>query len=315
MLNLFTVISLALSMAIAAEELPTLNIDGFSWAESLAFDGLGGMFVSDAVLGQLFKIQLCNDGKDYCKEVYLDEGISQFGGIQVTSDGLTLYVGATFDDKSHGIVSAQTSNAGGQYTVVAKTLNQPNGMAFDEKMNVLYYTDEGTRSEVGGTVNSVNLNNGDQLILKDHVTGADGCYFDAVQRKLYVGELLSKKILVFDIVDAVTTPLVDTYTGLNKALGHKDMLDDIVLVNGTSTPIESTQMLGCDFTGKSIQQFTLDGNVISTVEVPSSIELYQPTCVRWGFGPGFDGNSIYVTEGGGATKHQDKRRVVQIKMK
>ena len=314
MFNLFTLLSVFVSIAFAVDELPTLNIDGFSWAESLAFDGLGGMFVSDAVLGQFFKIELCNDGKEYCKEVYLDEGISQFGGIQVQSDGLIVYVGVTFDDKSQGIISAPTSNAEGKYTIIAKTPNQPNGLAFDEKMNVLFYTDEGTGSEEGGTVCSVNMNNGQQIVLKDQVSGADGCYFDEVTRKLFIGELFSKKILVFDIIDATTTKLLDTYIGLNEALGHKDMLDDIVLVNNTSNPIENTQLFGCDWTGKSIQQFSLDGSIVSKVSLPDSLELYQPTCVRWGIGPGFDKNSIYITEGGGITKHQDNRRVIQIKM-
>jgi hypothetical protein len=42
--------------------------------------------------------------------------------------------------------------------------------------------------------------------------------------------------------------------------------------------------------------------------------MKEPTSVRWGKGIGFDENSIYITEGGGATKHQTDRRVLQIKM-
>jgi hypothetical protein len=34
-----------------ASTLPMLNISGFSWAENLAFDGHGNLFVSDATTG------------------------------------------------------------------------------------------------------------------------------------------------------------------------------------------------------------------------------------------------------------------------
>lgn len=36
-----------------------LNVDGFTWAENLAFDGLGSLFVSEAVRGELWRIYPC----------------------------------------------------------------------------------------------------------------------------------------------------------------------------------------------------------------------------------------------------------------
>ena len=36
-----------------------LIIDGFAWAENLAFDGLGGLFVSEAVSGELWRVSAC----------------------------------------------------------------------------------------------------------------------------------------------------------------------------------------------------------------------------------------------------------------
>ena len=39
-----------------------LSVDGYSWAEQLAFDGLGSLFISDAVRGELTRIY--QGGKD-----------------------------------------------------------------------------------------------------------------------------------------------------------------------------------------------------------------------------------------------------------
>jgi hypothetical protein len=54
---------------------------------------------------------------------------------------------------------------------------------------------------------------------------------------------------------------------------------------------------------------------VSSIPPPAGVDsFYQLTSVRWGKGPGFDPNSIYVTEGGGIQPHQTDRRVMQIKM-
>eukprot|EP00604_Paraphysomonas_vestita_P001123 CAMPEP_0174819514 /NCGR_PEP_ID=MMETSP1107-20130205/2811_1 /TAXON_ID=36770 /ORGANISM="Paraphysomonas vestita, Strain GFlagA" /LENGTH=75 /DNA_ID=CAMNT_0016033173 /DNA_START=704 /DNA_END=931 /DNA_ORIENTATION=+ len=73
-------------------------------------------------------------------------------------------------------------------------------------------------------------------------------------------------------------------------------------------------LLGADWTGRKIQLFSVDGKQVSEVKIPDDIQLYEPTSVRWGKGPGFDSSSIYITEGGGATTRVTNRRVIQIKM-
>ena len=73
--------------------LPILNIDGFTWAENLVFDGNGHMFVSDTVKAEVYKIELCQNATSYCKSIYLHGGLKGIGGMQVSSDGLTLFAG------------------------------------------------------------------------------------------------------------------------------------------------------------------------------------------------------------------------------
>jgi hypothetical protein len=92
-------------------------------------------------------------------------------------------------------------------------------------------------------------------------------------------------------------------------------LDDLTVYSASpGSDVAKTVLLGADWTGRSIQMFSVDGSSISEVPLPEGIALYEPTSVRWGRGPGFDPSSIYLTEGGGATARVTNRRVIQIKM-
>ena len=91
------------------------------------------------------------------------------------------------------------------------------------------------------------------------------------------------------------------------------MTSPLAGISGTSianATIAATLMFGADNSGRSVMQFSLDGNLVTTVTPPDDIEFFQVTSVRWGKGPGFDPNSIYVTEGGGMLPTQSNRRVV-----
>lgn len=301
-----------LSSSVALAALPRLSLDGFSWAEQLVFDGIGSMFVSDAVSGQLWRVYLCGD--TYCKTVHLEEGFIQFGGLAVTPDGSTLYAGVTFIDKSKGLVKTSTAPTApgkfSEWTLVAKTLHQPNGMAADWNARLLYCTDEGTGSEEGGSVITIHADTGEVQLIRDQMKLPDGAWFDEKTSLLYIGGLGSMKIWVYDTAKGVE---VGEFDGLNGLKGIH-MLDDISLgINGTDTTnLGNTILLGADFTGKSIMKFKLDGSFFEAVPVPEGVELYEPTSVRYGKGPGFCPNSLYLTEGGGATKRQTKRRVLQL---
>ena len=160
---------------------------------------------------------------------------------------------------------------------------------------------------------ALNLNTGTHSVVHD-VPGADGAWLDTVNNKLYVGELTKMKIMVFNTAGVDIATFIGEYTGLNEALPSLvHMLDDLTLYSPADN-VGETMLLGADWTGKQVVLFRVDGGVNCTTVVPP-VELYEPTSVRWGKGPGFDENSIYVTEGGGATSRVTSRRVVQIKMK
>lgn len=304
-------------LLVGTNALPLLNLDGFSWAEQLVFDGLGNMFVSEAVRGELWRIHLCKEHSDsYCSEIYLTEGFNQFGGLVCSPDGLTLFAGVTLEDDSKALISVSTTG-NKTYTIVTPTTHQPNGLQGDFNTNTLYYTDEGTGSDEGGTLRSISLDSeGAEAIVKDHIDMADGLWYDVPSQLLYVGWLLSMEVSVFSLASGTPVFLQD-YPGCSSLDDVKHMLDDITLAsspnNGTGV-MGQTTLLGADWTGRAIQLFSLDGNLLSTVNTPEGLTLKEPTSVRWGHGPGFDPMSIYVTEGGGATARQTNRRVVQIPM-
>lgn len=131
--------------------------------------------------------------------------------------------------------------------------------------------------------------------------------------------LTDKKVLVFNLSNPSSASdfLVGQFPALSTSLGATHMLDDITLLGSTETDaLGSTVLLGADWLGSELQQFALDGTLVKSIPPPQGIDsFYQLTSVRWGKGPGFDANSVYVTEGGGLFAKQTDRRVIQIPMR
>jgi hypothetical protein len=325
---------LAFSSLAAGVSGALLNVDGFAWAENLAFDGLGSLFVSEAVRGELWRIYPCGKQRkrpscsfifyiylnefhlwwldtSYCKKLHISKGINAFGGLAVVPDGKTIFAGVTFSDGTVGVISTSTSalsagTAEGTYSVLSRALPfQPNGMAADWDRGVLYCTDE-----IATSVIAVSIRDGSVTTISKDVSGADGAWFDAATGKLYVGELGSMKIWVYDVVQS---KFVGEFSGLSSMRGIH-MLDDITLgLNGTNpVDLKKTILFGADFTGKQLMQFTLDGTTIAAVPPPAGVSLTSISSARWGKGPGFDSKSLYVTEAGGVSSRDTSHRVIQI---
>jgi len=237
------------------------------------------------------------------------------GGMVATNDGTYLYAGVTFlDDGGYGIIGVPTSDENGNhnYTIVTKTNHHPNGMAADWDTGIIYFTDEGTGDKEGGTVSSYNTLTHEYVAVAAFVPWADGAWFDHKAKKLYVGELAAKKIHLFSIVDGGALQLDNIYVGLSEALNKLHILDDMTLETATNMQnVSSTILFGADWTGKAIQKFSLDGTFVEELNC-GSIDMAEPTSVRWGKGPGFDERSLYISEGGGVTKAQTNRRVFQV---
>lgn len=297
--------------------LPNLVISGFTWAENLAFDGYGSLFVTENHRGELWRINLCRAGTAYCSVRQLSDGFSAFGGLQIPPEGKIVYAGATLEDGTTAVIStASVPENPPTYTIVSKTRRQPNGMACDWTTQTLYYTLEGNTTE-SGRLMSVDLKTGIESTLHTDMNGADGIWFDEPTNLLYVGLLTEKMVAVFNVSNPATAPsfLVGKFAALN-SLGATHMLDDITLLKSTdASSLGHTMLLGADWLSSELQQFSLDGTQIQSIPPPPGIDkFYQLTSVRWGKGPGFDPNSVYVTEGGGMFDKQTNRRVIQVPM-
>jgi sugar lactone lactonase YvrE len=303
-------------LSASSEVLPNLVVSGFSWAENLVFDGYGSLFVSDAVRGEIWRINLCNDGTEYCHRLQLTDGLRSAGGMQVSPDGKTIYVGATLDDKTHVLISTEANPVGkASFKVLGQTKYQPNGVAADWSKNMLYYTVEG-KSDDPGALMRFDLTTNTEITAYPGLSGADGAWFDAASNLLYVGLLTDKKIMVFNTTAGAGAEnfLVSEYPGLS-SLDKTHLLDDLTLFDATQGLSSSTVLLGADWLRSAVQKFNLAGTEISSIPPPAGIDsFHEITSVRWGKGPGFDPNSIYVTEGGGLLPRQTDRRVIQIKM-
>jgi sugar lactone lactonase YvrE len=313
-----TLVAVYATLAMGGETLPNLVISGFSWAENLVFDGYGSLFVCDSVRGEIWKINLCKNGSAYCSQLQLTDGLSSVGGMQIPPDGQTIYAGATLDDgKTHVLISTEAHPVGkASYKILAQTKFQPNGVAADWSSNVLYYTFEG-RSNDPGALMKFDLNTNVETTAYPGLGGADGAWFDENSKLLYVGLLTDKTVKVFNTSVGVTDPafLVGTYPALS-SLDKTHMLDDLTLFDPAQGFSSNTVLLGADWLGSAVRKFDLAGNSIVSIPPPAGVDkFYQITSVRWGKGPGFDPNSVYVTEGGGMLDRQTNRRVIQIKMK
>lgn len=249
----------------------------------------------------------------YCKKLHVSKSIDAFGGLAVAPDGHTIYAGVTFSGGAVGIISTNTTAlaagvAESTYSVLSNALPfQPNGLAADWERGVLYCTDE----KANGVI-AVSVKDGSIKTISSDVSGADGAWFDPATGKLYIGELGSMKIWVYDVLQG---KIVGEFPALESMRGVH-MLDDLTLgLNGTNTAdLKKTVLFGADFTGKQLMQFTLDGTVISTVTPPAGVSLTSISSARWGRGPGFDPNSLYVTEAGGVLSRDTSHRVIQIPM-
>ena len=233
----------------------------------------------------------------------------------VSPDGKVLYAGATLSDGTKGIIRVNTAPAefgtANEWALIAQTTYQPNGLAADWSTNTLYCTHEGLSTQDGG-VFTVSVESGKTTVLADDVPGADGCWLDPASSYLYVGQLMSLNIWVYDVKNSQHIGLFEGASSLKKVV---NMLDDITLhINGTdTTEVGKTLLYGADFTGNQIIMFSLDGSVLEVLQLDETLESLQtPTSVRYGKGPGFKSNTLYVTEGGGLFEKQRKRRVVEV---
>lgn len=312
-MNLFSLLIVVILVALtwAESTLPMLNVDGFAWAENLAFDGLGGLFISEAVSGQLWRISYDIQSKNYTSSIHITKGFKQFGGLSVTPDGHSIYAGVIFSDKTYGIINTSTKpvligQLQQDYTIITQDMEHLcNGMMLVPNDNAIYGTSE------TGSLTRIDLLTGKHYDVTNDLLKPDGLWYDEKTNLLFIGELVTKKMKVFNVTSQTLLP---TYYDAVSSIGKIHLIDDLMVIseNVDINNLGATKIVAADWTGRQVIEFTMDGSWHKIITPPEGITFNEPTSVRKGKGFGFDSNSYYITEGGGIDRKFTNRRVLQL---
>jgi hypothetical protein len=139
MASSLSLVSLALCAIVAtvlvnnAVALPMLDISGFSWAENLAFDNSGNLFVADAVTGKIWRIYLDPSSNTYKKTLHINAGFKGALGLAVTQNNSQVYCNVKLDPELHSDIGsyaiiAFNPSIAGSYQFVASLPEGGNGM-------------------------------------------------------------------------------------------------------------------------------------------------------------------------------------------
>jgi sugar lactone lactonase YvrE len=270
---------------------PPLEISGFSWAENLAFDGLGNLYVSDSGAATITRIWLQDNV--WQTELYFD-GVYTVDGL--ASDGVNLFANIITNDKVAQVVRLPLGEPFATPEVLAELPYPGNGLELDVDGS-LYVTTEGNFLPGTGAVYQVSPQSGTWQTYLSDLWAADGIAIDRDQRVLYVTQVVNNKVLVIDLLSGDVTRMISVARPKNHSL-----LDDIALSPDGST------LYGADFGRGEIMAIPLAGGSVSVV----ATGLQAPTSVLFGAGPSFDANTLYLTEGGGFTDTDTDQRVLQL---
>jgi hypothetical protein len=128
------------------------------------------------------------------------------------------------------------------------------------------------------------------------MTAADGLFIDQAQHLLYVGQLFSATVFVWNIDPTLPTPkFIGILPGLSEAASY---LDDFTLAfNGSA-------VVGCDWTLSKLVKFPAlltNDTFKPVVLVDATAGIHTPTSARWGedahSSDPFPSSSLFVTEG------------------
>jgi hypothetical protein len=297
-------------MAGAAPPTPSpalkLVADGFTWAENLDFDGKGHLFVTNDLLGQLWKISANGDGS-YSQHLYF-YGVLQYAcGVVVNeSDPSTMFLaGIMVGDSKHVILELSTT-ANDSWRVAAELPigadgSTPNGLRIDYGTDLLYTTNEGKFAPGEGHVWSVNPRSGavqSALPAGQRLTAADGVWISR-ERVLLVSQVSVGNVWSMNLASGTNNGVLPQ--------GVHGMLDDLC-----TDPLDERFIFGANFLKGAVVYFDPSNAALEPVVVVSG--LYTPTSVRFGTGNGFKNTSLFITEGGGTPDlpHENTRRVWEL---
>ena len=287
---------LAASAAVPATAAP-LDIDGYLWAENLAFDGRGGLIVSDAFKGDIWRIEQDGDGGH--RQSLIATGFDGALGLAYLNVGGPLYAAIRTVDESDPYEIVAISPDGSVTTIVTLP-EQPNGLEADPVTGLLYATTEGDFVPERGAVYEIDPLTYTYSVVMTEIFGADGAAIDVEGRRLYVGEVLSGIIHIYDLEAG---EIIDSFQGLH---GRRlQFLDDFEL------SIDKQSIIGADFMRGTVVRIPIGVDLRGQPEVVLD-GFTAPTTVVRGEAPFWDDTSLFVSGGGGFRGFQDNGYVVEI---
>ncbi|WP_194818974.1 SMP-30/gluconolactonase/LRE family protein [Nocardia sp. XZ_19_385] len=248
---------------------------GYNMLEGLAFDGRGGLLLSDqAASGVGGAIRRLDVGAR--STVTMVDGP---GAVLVSGDtayyvsGLSL--SAVLSAKSDGAINVIDLNNGATSTVAAN-LRLPNGLAQLPNGDFVFTSDMGPDQRVSL------VRNGSYAGPLAGPTSTNGVTYDAERRRLFVSTTFdpTTTIAMYDIDRPGSDPTLFTLPGFGPLNGGDDL---------TVGP-DGNVYLALSTGGKVVR---LDPNTGASCTVADGLPL--TTAVEFGSGPGWDLNALYAT--------------------
>lgn len=276
---------------------PVLNITGFTWAENMAFDGKGNLFVSDTDVGAVYRITLSADGSTYEKYKHISEGISKINGLAMGSNPNILYGSAKLKPSRTNWLIEINTNTPNDFRPLVELPVLGNGLAYNNETGILYTTNEGNFLPGNGKVFLIDIVNNSTSVVAEDLEGADGCDIDLLRQYLYISEVLGGRVIRYQInPDHSITELLRYFAPSMK------MLDDFCLsANGS-------QIYGADYKDGRVVVFNSDGSSRRGTVLMEN--LLNPTSVRFSVGSGFNSSVVFVSEGGSISLNPPSDRSV-----
>jgi glucose/arabinose dehydrogenase len=250
---------------------------GLGTLENLGFDGRGGLLLSSGTLGGPGKVlRRTPDGAT----TTLVANLTGPGGIVVagstayftTGNGITSGLLGSKD----GTIESVDLDTGARATV-ATGLTMPNGMIAGPEGGFLVSRDLGSSTRMTEV-----RADGTRATYAPSATSTNGMAYDAARHRLYVDSTFNPTttISVIDTLHPTARPRVITLPGLGPLNGA----DDLTL------GADGYLYVALNVAGKVVRVDPDTGGVCTLTS-----GLPFPSSVRFGAGPGWDAESLYVT--------------------
>jgi len=296
-LMLVTLVAFALLPCCLASAKVTVISENKAWLENLVMEpSSDNLFMSELKFGRVWRVHGFSNGT-YSESMWLSGFTSTLGLTRdISKIGILYGVGMK---NNTNVVFRFSDEVPNNFTIIANLPKDRlgNGFGCHYATGKLYTSSEGNFEPGTGSVYEIDPATGAVVTLTTKMWAADGLWIDQDRHLLYVGQLFSATVFVWN--------LTGTPEFIGELSGFGGFLDDFTLAK------DGTVIAGCDWSGNKIIQFNAvptNGTVSPVVVVGDGV--VHPTSARWGLGPAgdpFAATSLFVTEGR-ARDYLDKSR-------